>query len=160
MLRFYRLRRKPDRKKHTILKRAGEQKLLPRKVPRSNYPLSLSGIRKRGVEFRLDKSSGMARRPFLLFRRSASRLPLIGLRSQHTLLGNGGQTDPGNILRGIREGVLNKIPAVRSVCQARHERRRVLFASRVAGPRLRRSPGSGGTYKRTVDSETSCRVKK
>lgn len=35
----------------------------------------------------------------------------------------------------------------RDRCQERQERRQVLFATRIAGPGLRKSPGKGGSYR-------------
>lgn len=44
-----------------------------------------------------------------------------------------------------------------SICRRRSDRRRLLFQNNIAGTNLRKSPGSGGTYIRTPDSQTSCR---
>lgn len=41
-------------------------------------------------------------------------------------------------------------------CEARKDRRKVLFAYSIAGKNLRKSPGQGGTYKRTELSKYSC----
>lgn len=81
------------------------------------------------------------------------RFPLLGIRAAY----RANTLDVQTIPRGIRFGVPDFVPAVKSVCQSRATRRRILFGSRVAGPNKRLSPGRGGTYKRTVDSETSCR---
>lgn len=47
-------------------------------------------------------------------------------------------------------------PAKLNVCSQRDDRRRALFALRVAGYGLKRSPGKGGSYKRKVESTQSC----
>lgn len=156
MYRLYRLHRKSD--KHINLKRARGTSPLLKKVRRSNYPTVISGIRERGVVSRTRQAPVLARRPFTP--RPPSRFPIIGLRSVREDKWSGGQTDPGRILREIKDS-LTQIPGVRSVCQARGLRRRILFGSRVAGRNIRRSPGRGGTYRRTADSSTTCeKVKK
>lgn len=45
----------------------------------------------------------------------------------------------------------------RHVCDDRRKRREVLFSNRVAGSGRRRSPGKFGKYKRTLESEMSCK---
>lgn len=52
--------------------------------------------------------------------------------------------------------LFKKTPAGQSICSRRGERREVLFAGRIAGFRGR-SPGRGGSYKRTPESTTVCR---
>lgn len=49
------------------------------------------------------------------------------------------------------------IKGYRTVCQKRSERREQLFAMGTAGTGRRRSPGQGGSYKRTEDSQISCK---
>lgn len=44
-----------------------------------------------------------------------------------------------------------------SVCLRRARRREMLFKMRVAGKNLRKSPGKGGTYRRTEESEYTCK---
>lgn len=61
----------------------------------------------------------------------------------------------GDIYRVPAIELFKKTPAV-SVCSRRGERREVLFAARVAGYRGR-SPGRGGSYKRTPESTQVCR---
>lgn len=146
MYQRYRLRRKRDRS----VKKAREQRSTFKEGRRLNYPVVLSR-KGRGVEIQTRQAPLLERR----YKVPAFRFPLIGLRSQRQLTEIGGQTDPGRILREIKDS-LQSIPGVRSVCQARSLRRRILFGSRVAGLNIRRSPGRGGTYRRTVDSNTSC----
>jgi len=43
-----------------------------------------------------------------------------------------------------------------SLCEQRHNRRKVLFQMRIAGTGKRKSPGQGGTYKRTELSKVGC----
>lgn len=45
----------------------------------------------------------------------------------------------------------------RTVCKKRDERREQLFAMGIAGSGRRRSPGQGGSYKRTEGSQISCK---
>lgn len=45
----------------------------------------------------------------------------------------------------------------RTVCQRRSERRESLFAMGIAGSGRRRSPGQGGSYKRTEGSQIICK---
>lgn len=44
-----------------------------------------------------------------------------------------------------------------NLCGRRSDRRRILFQNKIAGNNLRKSPGNGGTYNRTPESQTSCR---
>lgn len=44
-----------------------------------------------------------------------------------------------------------------TVCQKRSERREQLFAMGIAGFGRRRSPGQGGSYKRTQESQIVCK---
>lgn len=46
----------------------------------------------------------------------------------------------------------------RTVCQRRSERRESLFAMGIAGPGRRRSPGQGGSYKRSEGSQIICKT--
>lgn len=88
----------------------------------------------------------------------AKRLPILGLRSQRErVVMRADQMDHQRDLRSGLKDRLKGVPGVRSVCQARGLRRRILFGFRIAGHKRRLSPGSGGTYRRTVDSETICR---
>lgn len=45
----------------------------------------------------------------------------------------------------------------KTVCEKRDERREKLFAMGIAGVGSHRSPGQGGSYKRTKGSEISCK---
>lgn len=47
-----------------------------------------------------------------------------------------------------------------TVCRKRHERRRQLFRTGIAGRNKRKSPGQNGTYLRTNESEQTCRRSK
>lgn len=49
-----------------------------------------------------------------------------------------------------------KALATHSHCRSRLTRRGVLFANRIAGKNMRRSPGRGGGYKRNQLSEFGC----
>lgn len=44
-----------------------------------------------------------------------------------------------------------------TICGKRKDRRHILFSTKIAGLNLHKSPGNGGTYNRTLDSQTSCR---
>lgn len=50
-----------------------------------------------------------------------------------------------------------KKEGTKTVCQSRSERREQLFSMGIAGVGKRRSPGQGGSYKRTDKSEVVCR---
>jgi len=52
---------------------------------------------------------------------------------------------------------IGKVKASHSVCGKRSVRRTMLFVNGVAGFGKRRSPGRGGTYYRSSESETTCR---
>lgn len=83
-----------------------------------------------------------------------NRLPLLGLRSQNV------RTASRYDREALKIPLLDRhvgIPATPSICQARHTRRRILFKKGVAGFGRKRSPGRDHTYKRTPDSETSCK---
>lgn len=86
------------------------------------------------------------------------RLPILGLRSQRKLIG-----DPlvvsGNSLRNQVDELHSyyRVLSEPSVCRKRAVRQQVLFAKDVAG--RRRSPGRGGTYRRTERSNETCSQK-
>lgn len=61
---------------------------------------------------------------------------------------------PSNASTAHIRRVLKKLP--KSVCQKRHERRSVLFSMNIAGKQLKKSPGSGGSYKRRRESLMPC----
>lgn len=95
-------------------------------------------------------------RPFVRLypkRIQQERLPLLGLRSQRErqLLE---QRPPEQF---YYPKLLSSIPGPKSMCERRHIRKGVLFSLRIAGKGLRRSPGKGGSYRRTVESSLSCR---
>lgn len=52
---------------------------------------------------------------------------------------------------------MNQVEATYRVCARRARRREHLFRIQIAGRNRRRSPGRGGTYRRTLDSLTTCR---
>lgn len=54
----------------------------------------------------------------------------------------------------IRDALFHEA-APKSVCQSRAERQAVLFAKKIAG-RPGKSPGKGGTYRRTDTSHITC----
>lgn len=103
-------------------------------------------VASRGIRISSVQRGGLILRHF-----KQNRFPLVGIRLQREWNATGDQ-----IFRNMID-VPYQVPAVKSVCHTRSLRRRVLFASRVAGPHMRRSPGRGGTYNRTVDSETTCK---
>lgn len=51
--------------------------------------------------------------------------------------------------------LLRERPQRKNICETRAERRGVLFAKNIAGS-TRKSPGKGGTYRKTEDSKVSC----
>lgn len=53
---------------------------------------------------------------------------------------------------------LTRIPGTRTICSLRRYRRATLFALGIAGRGQRKSPGQGGTYRRTEDSQLTCNV--
>lgn len=147
--RIYRLRRYRR-------KTAGERISPTRRVPRFNIPRLLlterlsQNLAPRGIPNPMVQRSVLVRQ-FL----KANRLPLVGLRSQRErVVLRSDQTIDRPLIH--QWDVPANVPAVKSVCQARHLRRRLLFKIGIAGIGRRRSPGRGGTYRRNVDSETSC----
>ncbi|UOF77151.1 hypothetical protein [Microviridae sp.] len=138
-------------RKHHSRKRPREQRSYPL-VRRSRIPqvtlLDRISMTPRGM-----RPLGAQRVSLVLRHIKQYRFPLVGYRALREL------TPPYTTLfrsKYIFEDV-KQVPAVNSVCQARSLRRRVLFGFQVAGRNKRLSPGRGGTYNRTVDSETSCR---
>lgn len=88
------------------------------------------------------------------------RLPILGLRSQRELL-RGRYLSPNKEMYEGRNALfdpLQKMTGTRSICEKRAIRRKQLFMIGVAGRRSKRSPGSGGHYKRNVESQYSCRI--
>lgn len=74
------------------------------------------------------------------------RLPPGITRS--TMLRSIGAAKTVNQLRGIVNHPIQ--------CIGRKVRRNVLFANKIAGRNRRRSPGTGGTYRRTEQSKVGC----
>jgi len=95
--------------------------------------------------------------PNVRIERQLNRLPVIGLRSQRTKIvhRNVNYEDLYSDVRSIAGPIKN--PKGRpSLCHRRHMRKSVLFAMKVAGKGLRRSPGQGGSYRRTSESLVRC----
>lgn len=85
------------------------------------------------------------------------RLPLIGLRSQvRTERMRQRVKDPLGTQRALKES-LRERQGTKSVCAQRSQRRQVLFSLKIAGKNRRRSPGKGGHYRRTDQSDMVCR---
>lgn len=93
----------------------------------------------------------------LLTPRMVSRLPIIGLRSQRKLKGDRFVvSERPSFQDQLREFYqISRDPADRLTCARRSVRRSVLFARDIAGRRAR-SPGRGGTYRRTERSNYTC----
>lgn len=88
-------------------------------------------------------------------RKLIPRLALLGLRSQAQKVAMRVPRlsyQVSDVLERLREPV----PGVKSVCQRRLDRRQVLFRLGVAGRGRRRSPGSGGHYRRSMESQVTC----
>lgn len=89
------------------------------------------------------------------------RLPLLGLRSQKRdwegRFQSRGVTRNQYDARLINFAVPRQPEGTRTICQRRSERREQLFRMGIAGRNKRRSPGSGGRYKRTAESYYHCR---
>lgn len=87
-----------------------------------------------------------------------NRLPILGLRSQRI----NNPTGFGNLLPRLSIDLgsafdrVTGIPAKRSLCKIRHLRRIMLFKMGIAGKGKRKSPGTGGTYRRTEESTQHC----
>lgn len=85
----------------------------------------------------------------------ASRLPILGLRSQINKKVKYGQKVSGSVAGYFKDQELALTD--RRICRSRTERRRTLFASGIAGKNRKRSPGVAGHYRRNSDSEITCR---
>lgn len=87
------------------------------------------------------------------------RLPLFGLRSQRGRV-SGRFQQRGDIYPGRRDlfDPLRKVPGTKTICQIRSERRQHLFKLGIAGRGKRRSPGQGGSYRRTAESYYHCQT--
>lgn len=55
-----------------------------------------------------------------------------------------------------QRSLFNQKVVKKTLCQRRSSRREQLFAMGIAGSGQRRSPGQGGSYKRTPNSKISC----
>lgn len=82
------------------------------------------------------------------------------LRSLRTPIHSSISKKIGPTLKRGRTSPLLDIPQSnpkQNLCGRRSDRRRILFQNKIAGNNLRKSPGNGGTYNRTPESQTSCR---
>lgn len=90
-------------------------------------------------------------------RRSLIPTSLIKQMAQH---------GPFKTLKQIKESIsIKKLAGVDSIpvtpadhihCIKRQVRRSILFSNRIAGHNKHKSPGRGGTYKRTAESKLGC----
>ncbi len=80
------------------------------------------------------------------------KLPFLGLRSLRVF--KKGSYVPSGVHKLKKSA--KAIESVRKLCRNRKDRRKTLFIRGIAGKNKRRSPGAGGTYKRTPLSEVSC----
>lgn len=86
------------------------------------------------------------------------RLPLLGLKSQReskALIAWRVLKQAKQAYRVLQDP-LRRMPLTATLCKRRSERREYLFRIKVAGFGRRRSPGAGGSYRRTLDSSYSC----
>lgn len=90
--------------------------------------------------------------------RNENRLPILGLRSQRlkNFTGFGSLLPTLKIDLGNAFDHITGIPAKRRFCKIRKLRRTILFKIQIAGKGSKKSPGSGGTYRRTEESNQSC----
>lgn len=85
------------------------------------------------------------------------RLPLIGLRSQvRTERMRQRVRDPLGTQKALKDQ-LRQRDGSKTVCERRAERREQLFKMGIAGKNVRKSPGQGGHYRRTDQSDMVCR---
>lgn len=155
--------RRPKKQFHRSRRssRQGESRML---TPRRSRPLTFAGVNTRPLKlYAVSQRRSATIKP----RRESpneqgrvmvypiiNRLPLLGLRSQQEIMGFG----TGHIRKDIRavKRQVRDISTTHSICHQRSDRRSVLFMKKIAGIGRKRSPGSGGTYKRTEDSQASC----
>lgn len=129
--------------------------LRPWDVPRINIPRLLPpeiNLMRRPV----DQPVHSALNRFPLNQLKTERLPLQGIRSQRDRILRNLEQPRRVGSRIVIPQIPRQIPGTKSVCQRRFERRTVLFARNIAGKGLRRSPGQGGTYRRTITSQQGC----
>lgn len=90
-------------------------------------------------------------------RKLIPRLALLGLRSQAQKVV---MRAPQSIISQVQDVFFREegIPGTKSVCRKRMDRRQVLFRMGIAGRGRRRSPGSGGHYRRSERSQVTCDV--
>lgn len=90
-----------------------------------------------------------------------SRIPMLGIRSQYsTSLLSGNLLPYHRSLESDLKTIKHKLtttPSHHSTCETRQKRRQTLFSLKIAGKGKKRSPGTGGTYRKTPDSNTTCR---
>lgn len=84
--------------------------------------------------------------------RSVNRLPMLGLRSQASKL-SGRQMS----LSQSQFRIPARVPSFNTTCVKRGSRRRMLFASGVAGRGRRNSPGKKGHYRLSSTYYETCR---
>lgn len=143
---------------HRVIK-TGENKtlLLNRNdLPRQNIPRSMAGILRRPRDY----SSSEETRRLRLHMPRVERFPIvIGRRSVNRAESIG----PSPFIRSLTEKahapwkkLAKQIPGEKSLCARRHSRRVALFKIGIAGVGKRRSPGKGGSYRRTEASNMVC----
>lgn len=123
----------------------------PRERPSSNDQLRRDQLRRLEDRGRKERSRVGLPEAVALSRR-VQRVPAV--RTPHTPFLPNNPPAQSVTFERIREILADK--GIRpNVCKARYERTQVLFAKGIAGARGK-SPGKGGTYKRTPASTESC----
>ena len=161
-MKFYGLRRAAKRPTSHHRNKRPAKKSLPRE---NSKPLltwkklrrdlrSISLMEGRSSQFR--PSDRPDKKPLGLLRRERNALPIFGLRSSVTRPKTiPFKPEPSWDSLVQKNRTTDRIHRP-SLCQTRSERRVALFQLRIAGKGLRRSPGRGGTYRRTDSSQVTC----
>ncbi|AXH78103.1 MAG: hypothetical protein [Microviridae sp.] len=85
-----------------------------------------------------------------------NRLPLLRLSPPRNFFGTFPIGDLFTPDRRVVRDQVRDISTPHSICQRRSVRRSVLFMNQIAGKGRRKSPGQGGHYRKTDQSEMSC----
>lgn len=143
--RFIKKRELPEHKKQRTQKQRGVQSTSIHRPPKIQ----------RTVWLRKSERDHERRQP----RVEKRRIPLVTfLKRQPSQANVGGQERLKQRQKEQQRGIsLKMTDKPGALCQIRQDRKSALFAQRIAGPGRKLSPGQGGHYQKTVESNISCR---
>lgn len=158
-MRFFRIRHQRRNARPQVSKRVGTTRLGELRLS-EKQKMVLVGLERRGQRVTSGRKLLRREHPARMWvnrPKAVDRLPfLLGVLRRRAVVPEVSKKGPAFAFERRRPQVPKKLRGENDLCKRREERREVLFAVGTAGRGRRRSPGQGGSYRRTEDSNYSC----